>query len=536
MIQVVFNQHWKKYKGNKFYLGYGAGSFNQILKLDIFSDDQKSSEQNLINFLKEQPHHFSGIIDSGEYIYAYVDQTRSYPIFYTMERGQIHLSNDARKLFNNLDKWDIDEISKLEFKSAGYVTDKDTLIKGLCQIKPGELLIYNKSDDFLRCVEYFSYYPYQKTYDNSINYIQELDKIFNNIFKDLINCANGKEIWLALSGGLDSRFIASKMVDLGYKNLITFTYGPRYNQEAKEAKKIANILCLKWHFIPSSNKKAKKLFQSSKRKAYWDYSDGLCSIPQMNDYQTLYRLIQDKTISKDAIIVNGQSGDFITGGHIPSPLLHDNSNVKTLLELIIQKHYSVFNDLNHNQISILEKKILLSLKIKINDSLSNDELCALFEKWEWRERQAKIVVNAVRCYDFFEFKWQLPLWDVRIMDFYKTIPLELRYKQKLFKEYLIQWNYSNLFSEFYQPRKDNFFGIKGFFIKVIVKLSNLFGINPKLFIRYMSYFSHYNDLYSLFGFSYFIKNINNSTLPTSGRGVTALSIKWWFKENQRLFK
>ena len=70
MIQIIYNKHWKKHKGNKSYIGYGAVTFHKVLKLDIFSDSQKSSEQNLINFLKICS--VSSLFTSGESISSYI--------------------------------------------------------------------------------------------------------------------------------------------------------------------------------------------------------------------------------------------------------------------------------------------------------------------------------------------------------------------------------------------------------------------------------------------------------------------------------
>ena len=44
-----------------------------------------------------------------------------------------------------------------------------------------------------------------------------------------------KKAVVLLSGGLDSRLIISKLSELGYDNLHSYTYGPKHNYEAKIA-------------------------------------------------------------------------------------------------------------------------------------------------------------------------------------------------------------------------------------------------------------------------------------------------------------
>ena len=71
-------------------------------------------------------------------------------------------------------------------------------------------------------------------------------------------------------------------------------------------------------------------------------------------------LLKQRVISEDALIVNGNSGDFITGNHIPMDLAGLNSNcsennVDDLLNSMLQKHYSMW-------VSLRKMKIYVPLK------------------------------------------------------------------------------------------------------------------------------------------------------------------------------
>ncbi len=61
-----------------------------------------------------------------------------------------------------------------------------------------------------------------------------------------------------------------------------------------------------------------------------------------------------KIIDRNSIIINGQTGDFITGGHIPKSLIGNKIKKDILFKEIIKKHYSLLN---------LNQKIKLILKI-----------------------------------------------------------------------------------------------------------------------------------------------------------------------------
>jgi asparagine synthase (glutamine-hydrolysing) len=62
-----------------------------------------------------------------------------------------------------------------------------------------------------------------------------------------------------------------------------------------------------------------------------------------------------------------------------------------------------------------------------------DLLLALYEFWEWSERQPKATVNNQRLYEFFGYQWALPLWDAEMMDFWAKVPYEEKLNQKQIK-------------------------------------------------------------------------------------------------------
>ena len=68
-----------------------------------------------------------------------------------------------------------------------------------------------------------------------------------------------------------------------------------------------------------------KIYSSNEKKTFDRYSDNLQVVPNYQDFLVIKKMLKEKILSKDAIIINGQSGDFNTGNHIPEILMKGNS-------------------------------------------------------------------------------------------------------------------------------------------------------------------------------------------------------------------
>ena len=125
--------------------------------------------------------------------------------------------------------------------------------------------------------------------------------------------------------------------------------------------------------------------------------------------------------------------------------------------------------------------------LKSHDIISKNDLANIFENWEWKERQSKFIINSCRVYEFYGFEWRLPLWDLEFINYWSRIPLEMRENKKLYKEYLLNSNYKNLFSDFNYKNfeKNNF---KSFFKKT--------SIAKYLLSIYNQYYTYYHFSYS----------------------------------------
>ena len=103
----------------------------------------------------------------------------------------------------------------------------------------------------------------------------------------------------------------SGLKEFGFDDIITFSYG-RKEIEAEIAKNISNKINVPWYYISYTNQKLKTAIKSLKHKNYEEYADNLTSIYFHQDFLAINYLQNKNLIQKNSVIINGQSGDFIS--------------------------------------------------------------------------------------------------------------------------------------------------------------------------------------------------------------------------------
>jgi len=465
--------------------------------------------------LRQQVGFFSAVIERGDEVIAFVDVCRSYPIFHDTATGG-GVTNDARSRQSAQQPGRIDETSLLEFTLSGFITGRQTLYRDLQQLQAGELLIWKRGDAASKTERYYRYLPDAIRLESKEVLIDELGGVMDGIIARTIEKANGAPIWVPLSGGLDSRLLLCKLVEAGYDRIQTFSYGPPGNHEAKIAAHVAETLGVPWFFQPLGRADMRAFMATAQWQDYLDFADGLCGVPNPHDFHP-FSMVRDRgLLPEDAFVVNGQSGDFITGGHVPDCLIQGTPNLQTMLDWITNKHFAFWRSLHSDEnVALLEAKVLELLDLAPDAEVSPERLIALYEYWEWQERQSKFVVNGQRVYDFMGLKWDLPLWDFPLVKFWQDIPIAMKYRQSLYRDYLSAYDYKGLFKDF-NPYVWRWPGASIAVVPLARGIGLAFGADAKQrFYRRARYFGHYRNMYAIVGFREYLKYADEIQNPFS---------------------
>ena len=382
---------------------------------------------------------YAWVSNTADELRAGVDHIRSRPLFYGQNEGRFYLSDDAEWVRQQVGDQIMDPLAREEFQLAGYVTGSDTLFPNVKQLQAGEFLVACVTDGNIE-VETHRYYRF--LHSEPSNYsesalLTELEEVTLRSIQRLIDHAAGRQIVVPLSGGYDSRLIATFLKRLGYNNVVTFAYGIPGNKEAEYSRQVAYSLGFKWKFVEYSIESWRDAWRSAEADDYRKKAANHVSLPHIQDWLAIRQLIKTSTIENDAIVVPGHSGDFVAGSHIPDIAFTQSHHTKQdLLSEIIKNHLS--NSPKAGMTFENSSHLANRVQNRINNAFdgSSVALANLYELWDWQERQAKYIVNSVRVYEQFGLNWWLPLWDYEFMKFWEDVPLALRRERFWYKNWV----------------------------------------------------------------------------------------------------
>ena len=510
---------WNKEKISNYTLIY-KGYFNNSNIKDILNFFIKYSNHiiKIRNYLSQLDGLFTLVYLYQNKIFVASDRINSIPILIYRKKNISTLEitdHFAGLKLSNIAMLTPDNFQSKHFAMSGYTFQEGTFYKEIIRSSPGSF--FHIENNTIKRIKYFKWMPYrEKKYVSYSHLKDELKDINNKIIEKLIENSNDKCLVIPLSSGLDSRFVLSGLLNKGYKNLITFSYGRKKNREMQIARKIAKKANVRWHPVIYSNKSNNEIFNTEKYKAFVEYSDNLGAVHFVQDYSALKYLEDNRIIPSDSIIVNGQTGDFISGNHIVEII--NNKNFYNVAEKFLDKHYKIWNILKNENGPFIKKSLKIRFnKLRLNSSYNN--ILEFFESVEFEDRQSKYVMNGQRTYDFLGYEWRLPLWDKLYLEFWEKVEVKYKLKQKLYKETLIEQNWFDLWKDFeINPQPDKLYSYKLKLLRFCLKLF-FFPFGKKSWHaferKYLDYFISELCSYAQFSYLDIIKDKRSFSGPTS---------------------
>ena len=397
---------------------------------------------------------FAIVVCGPRFSFAAVDRVRSIPFAFAHRDGRWHVDDRALRLRDRLGlgPGDIDSDAALSVAMSGYSIDNAALYKGLQQLGPGEFVIFGDgaaggrhSYDFYR-----PWRPDKPAYDAE-KAKRSLRDITLAIVDEMMQGLSGRELVVPLSAGRNSRLIVSAAHHLGYRNVRCFAYGRPGNFEARASWAIAEKLGYPWRFVPTDAGYMRRYFDSSIHERYMAACDTTQSTPFVQDLPQIMQLKEEEFVPADAVLCNGNSGDFISGAHVLPVMQRDatamslEARMDRITDALMEKHFALWLALMTSKNRARTAQVLRSAFERAGTALAapRDDY-GLYEYAEFRDRQCKYVISGQRIYEFLGHDWRLPLWDGVYLDFWEGIPLSGKIGQNLYAGMLEDENWGGV--------------------------------------------------------------------------------------------
>lgn len=422
--------------------------------------------------------------------FACVDKVQSYPLVYRVARDGVRIGLRPEDVVERgIDVQPLRRDAVREFAMTGYVTGRETLFEEVLQLQAGECLDVQGRD--VRVEDYFQFFQPLGTQSHDA-LLEELSEVTVRVFRQLVERLRGRLVFVPLSMGLDSRLVVSMLRHLGYDRIEAFSYGRPKNCEAAAAQQVARRLGVPWRFLPYTRELGRAFHERSCRE-YIRFAHRGISVPGMLDVHAVRMLVERGEVPEDAVFINGQTGDFITGAHIP-PAFHDVATTRgEIVEAILQRHYGLWSFLLRDGGEAFARQRIARELGEIPHEMSGDDAMRQYERWEWRARQSKYVVQGQRSYEFFGRSWELPLWDDAFLDFWSRVPLAAKRRQALYREYLETGHASRMFRGVVFPEYVQPYGVR-----LISRAFSVFGDRRVQYRRrYLHYWQEYAHQYAM---------------------------------------
>lgn len=385
---------------------------------------------------------FATVMIRDDTALAVADHCGSFPLLVCRHEGQVVFADGAEALPHGACDVpaELDAVAAKLFAMSGFTVGAATLSRCTRIVPAGSCM--TATDAGLAHHQYHVYRAWEPGPAPTEGWSAGLESLLHTLFERLAAALNGRTVLVPLSAGLDSRLIASGLHEVGYDAVKCFAYGQPGNYEADASREVARRLGYEWTFVPYRLKGQRAQFAAPDHAAYRRFSDTLAATPFEQDYPALHALLQSGWAPRDAVVVNGQTGDFITGNHIPPALGPDapeeaGYDWHAVLDALLAKHGALWRALcTPDRLALAREALAAELAELGAPPRPGPMAYGVYECSEYRNRQAKYVLGGQRVYEFCGLQWRLPLWERPFVDFWRTVPLALKYRQRLYRETL----------------------------------------------------------------------------------------------------
>ena len=362
------------------------------------------------------------------------DIIRTFPLFYTSSNGNLHVSDSSHFLAETYYK-KVNELRESEYLATGYTTGKNTLFSDIYQVQAGQILFFSKREE-----KGLFYYSFVTDNVNTMNYAglkNHLHEIIENTFERLIRSSAGRQIVIPLSGGYDSRLIASALKQKGFENIICITYGKRDRHEVTLSRRVAEKLGYRWIFIEHSPEVIGNYFSSEEFAGYYPYAANGVTFSYLFEYYGARYFRHNFKLPEGSVFIPGHSGDYLGGSQITKFGIAPEYSLRAIVKKLYRLKYNYI--VPRRKYSRIFKSEIAAYFTPFYERQGRKYSYSFMEDWDYREKLSKTIASSSSVFSYFGFQYRLPFWDREIVEFFRKVPYRYKLKKKLYNEVLEEY-------------------------------------------------------------------------------------------------
>ncbi len=432
---------------------YHQGTYAEGYLFD--KQEQYYRDSNLINYFsqarsweefkelcKEANGSFRIVLKREEEYWLATDHRASYHIYYTHSPSEqsCAIGTNGFDLLKHLKEKAWRKSSLAFFLNKACTPQHYTLLKDLYSLPPATAL--RIQEGAIGTPERYEEIPSLdeglslKSEDEILELFQgELDQASKRFIRHL----DGRQAVISLTGGFDSRLIATQLKCFHYENVLCVSYGKEGNEDMRKAKLVAERLDYPFHYIPSVDLDELSDYRNDKEFLdYMHFMTGLSASYYYQEFMPSKKLAQGKLTQENALIITGHQGDGIGGSRIMHSFWLKNKelNLDKLADLLLG-HKELNQNFSSKQIKLIKEEIKASLSA-LKENNPEARAMNLFESFIFNEDYPKYILNSQHSWRYRGFETATLFTDKKLYLFAYSLPAKYRFGKKLYDKMAMQ--------------------------------------------------------------------------------------------------
>jgi asparagine synthase (glutamine-hydrolysing) len=411
---------------------------------------------------------FAAVVSTSRMVYLACDHARSIPLYFSTRRpvrvgdattvlpgsppgrgpvdtvdagssGRPRVARDPGTRRSNYSRRcvsdDRDPVAESEFALTRYVTRGETLRPDVRAVRAGEVVAIPRSDpsSFARR-RYATYRPTTQMSGDLEALVDRTSAVLGRVFDRVADLAGDRRVAVPLSGGFDSRLVASLLTERGL-DVLGFTFGVRGHADVEVSRRVADALGIDWEHVQYSTDAWHEWYHSDECRRYHEVAFADESLPFLAEWPAVRTLRAEGVLGDDTLVCPGHTVGT-PSERVPSEWLDATPERADVLDYVFDEHYSLWEYEDPAMRAAFADRIAADADLVAVESPG--EAAAAYEQWEWTTRMATFTHGDCRLYDWFGLDWWLPLWDPEYVRLWSAVPLEHRQGKTLQNEVAVR--------------------------------------------------------------------------------------------------